>query len=335
MTKEEIEAAKLLTKCKSSAISQINTCYHPSCTDKSINSHILQKNGILSTIAEERHLWEMGIDNFKKPQFQFKRTGINQIYSFNCFCNKHDTELFEKIETEEIDFNDYESCLLFTLRTIYNEIWRKEVNIKFYDCLIKNRPDKFKNPAFLEHMRQEKLGIDDLKHTESEIWNDINNGTESFVFENRTISRIEMCLSSFYNYETTEEMQEYIRKHGKDMDRVSKIFVNIFPYKENSVLLMGFHKKDEQKVKGYFYTFFKEAEKRVQRKLTNLMLFQCETWVVSHQLYKNKIAGIESLFAVGVSFSVENLNERQVFDLNIFKDNFKEKYKSWNKKYVG
>ena len=68
MTKEEIEAAKLLTKCKSSAISQINTCYHPSCTDKSINSHILQKNGILSTIAEERHLWEMGIDNFKKPQ---------------------------------------------------------------------------------------------------------------------------------------------------------------------------------------------------------------------------------------------------------------------------
>ena len=335
MTKEEIEAAKLLTKCKSSAISEINTCYHPSCSDKSINSHILQKNGILSTIAKDRHLWEMGIDNFKMPPFQFKRTGINQIYSFNCFCSKHDSELFEKIETEEIDFNDYVSCLLFTLRTIYNEIWRKEVNIKFYDCLIKERPDKFKNPAFLEHMRQEKLGINDLKHVESEIWKDINIGTESFVFENRTISRIEMCLSSFYNFDTTQEMGEYIRKHGKDMDRVSEIFVNIFPYKENSILLMGFHKKDEQKVKGYFYTFFKEAEKRVQRKLTNLMLFQCETWVVSDQFYENKIAGIESLFADGVSFSVKNLNERQIFDLNIFKDNFKEKYKRWNKNTLG
>jgi hypothetical protein len=335
MTKEEIEDAKLLTKCKSFAISQINTCYHPSCTDKSINSHILQKNGILSTIAMDRHLWEMGIDNFKKPHYQFKRTGINQIYSFNCFCNKHDTELFKKIETEDIDFNDYESCLLFTLRAIYNELWKKEVSVKICDCLIKNRPDKFKNYAFLERIRQEKLGIGDLKHTESEIWKDINTRTESFVFENRTISRIEMCLSSFYNYDTTKEMEDYIRKHGKDMDRVSEIFVNIFPFGENSVLLMGFNKKDEQKVKGYFYTFFKEAEKKVQRKLTNLMLFRCETWVVSDQLYKNKIAGIENLFADGVLFSLKNFNERKVFDLNIFKDDFKEKYKIWNKNYVG
>jgi hypothetical protein len=335
MTKDEIKFAKLFTKCKSAGISSINVCYHPKCNEKSINSHILQKNGILSTIATDRHIWEPEIDNFKKPQFQFKRNGINQVYSFNCFCDKHDTDLFKKIENNKIDFNDYESCLLFTLRTLYNEIWRKEVNIKMYDCLLKENPESYNNPHFLEHIRQEKLGLGDLKFMETEIWNDFDNGTESYVFENRKISKTDLCLSSFYNYDTTEEMNEYRMKYGKDMERVAEIFINVFPYENQSILLMGYNKKDEQKVKGYFYTFFRENEKRVQRKLTNLMLFQCETWVISDNFYNNKVKGIEKLFASGFSFSCNNPNERQMFPLNIFKDSFKGDYNKWIEKYVG
>lgn len=335
MTKEEIEFAKLFTECKSGAISRINTCYHPNCNEKSINSHILQKNGILSEIAPDKHLWELEINNFKKPQFQFKRTGINRIYSFNCFCNNHDTELFRKIETQEIDFNDYESCLLFALRTVYNEIWRKEVILKMYESLIEKSPDKFDNPSFLEHIKQEKLGLTDLQFMESEIWKDLNNKTESYVFKSRKISNIDICMSSFFNYDTTEEMNNYSKELGKDMERVSELFINIFPYNKETILLMGYHKQDEVKVKGYFFTYFKENLKRVHRKLTNLMLFQCETWVVSDSLFKSKIEGVENLFADGVAFSVKNLNERQTSDLDIFKDDFKEKFKAWNTKYVG
>jgi hypothetical protein len=335
MTKEEIEFAKLFTKCKNEGISSINICYHPKCSAKSINSHILQKNGILSSIAVDKHLWGFEIDTFKTPQFQFKRTGINKIYSFNCFCNQHDTDLFKKIENDNIDFNDYESCLLFTLRTVYNEIWRKQINIKMYDCLLREEPSKFNNPHFLEHVKQEKLGLGDLKFTESEIWNDLENGSKSYVFEKREMNEIDLCLSAFYNYDTSEEMNAYRNKHGKDMDRVAEIFINIFPYKNQSILLKGYHKKDETKVKGYFYSFFKESEKKVQRKLTNLMLFQCETWVVSDKLFANKIKGIENLFANATSFSNQNLNERRNFDLNIYKDDFNKKFQYWNNKYVG
>jgi hypothetical protein len=114
MTKDEIKFAKLFTKWKSAGFSSINVCYHPKCNEKSINSHILQKNGILTTIATDRHIWKPEIDNFKKPQFQFKRNGINQVYSFNCLCDKHDTDLFKKIENIKINFNDYASYLLFT-----------------------------------------------------------------------------------------------------------------------------------------------------------------------------------------------------------------------------
>ncbi|ARV15359.1 hypothetical protein [Polaribacter sp. SA4-12] len=335
MTNREIESAKLFTKCKKKGISSIDICYHPKCTEKSINSHILQKNGILSKIATDRHLYELKINSFKETKMQFKRTGINDIFSFNCFCKKHDTELFKKIENNKIDFDDYESCLLFTLRTIYNEIWRKEVNIKMFDCLLQENPFQFNNPYFLEYVRQEKLGLKDLKLTESEIWKDLDKGTESYVFENRKMTKIDLCLSAFYNYETTEELHKYRIKFGKDMERVSEIFINIFPYEDKSILLSGYNKKNESKVKGYFNTFFKENEKRVQRKLTNLMLFQCETWVVSEYLYNTKIKGIEKIFANGVKLSCNNPNERQTFDLNIYKDSFKKDYEKWNKKYVG
>jgi hypothetical protein len=239
--------------------------------------------------------------------------------------------LFKGIEGEKIDFNNYKSCLLFTLRTIYNEIWRKEVNIKMYDCLLEKDPEKCDNPYFREWVKQETLGLRDLRFTESEIWKDLNSNTESFVFENTEIDKLDICLSAFYNYDTTLEMGEYIQNHGKDMDRVSQIFVNIFPYLNRTVLLMGYYKVDEKKVKGYFYTYFKESKKRVQRKLTNLILFRCETWVVSDKLYSLKIAGVENLFSKTIEYSLRNMNERKCYDLNIYKTSFKEDLRKWIK----
>ena len=124
--KEQIKFAKLFHDCKKKAVKEIKTCYHPECNEKSINSHILQKNGILSSIAFDNHLWEHQINHFKEPHFYFKRTGINEIFSFKCFCENHDNQLFKKIESKNIDFTDYESLLLFTLRTIYNENLEKK-----------------------------------------------------------------------------------------------------------------------------------------------------------------------------------------------------------------
>lgn len=327
-----MEFAKLFLDCKKKAIREIKTCYHPECNEKSINSHILQKNGILSSIAFDNHLWEHQINPFKTPHFYFKKTGINDIFSFNCFCERHDNELFKKIETKNIDFKDYECLLLFTLRTIYNEKFRKEVNIRMYELMIEKGDLMPEQEQFMiNHVEQEKLGILDLKANENDIWSDLNNKSESFVFEVRELKLIEICLSAFYNYETTIEMNNYRIKYGKDMDRISEIFINLFPFKGKSILIMGYNKKDEKKVKGYFYTFFKESEKRVQRKITNLFLFACETWVISNDFYIEKIKGIENIIADASNYSTKNMNERQSFPLNFCSSNFKNDMKKWKK----
>lgn len=330
MNTEQIQFSKFFHETKKAAIKSIVSCYHPYCNEKSINSHILQKNGILSSISKDNHLWEHVLNQFKEPHFQFKRTGINEIFSFNCFCQKHDSELFKSIETENIDFKSYKSCLLFTLRTIYNEKFRKEVNIKIYETILVSELYKNKNLEFIKlTLEQEKLGWNDLLQNENDIWKDLNENSQSFVFEVREIEKIELCLSAFFNYETTIEMNLYRHQYGKDMDRISDIFINLFPYKNKSVLLMGYNKIDEKSVKGYFYTYFKESEKRVQRKLTNLFLFACETWVISEKLYTQKFKGIEDAIAYASKYSIKNYNERQNFALNMFLENFKFEMQKW------
>lgn len=328
---EEIKIAKAFHDCKSKAIDEIKICFHPTCNEKSINSHILQKNGILSSIAEEGHVTEMHINKFKENPHSFRKIGINKAFSFNCFCQTHDTELFKTIEIEEIDFSNYRNLLLFTLRTVYNEKFRKLVNVNMYECLIQNHSDLY-DIDFLEgQLSQEKLGVTDLQKTEDVIWKDIDTGSESYVFNVREISKKEICLSAFYNYETSIELQRYIFKHHKDKEDVIDIFVNLFPHKNKSVFMMAYKKDNESDVKAYINEFFTENEKRLERKITNLMMFQCETWVVSNKFYSKKIEKNEEAFSYAVSFSGRNMNERKFFDLNVFQDDFGNKYRIFKK----
>ncbi|MGY5353583.1 hypothetical protein [Wenyingzhuangia sp. IMCC45467] len=331
---EEKKIAAAFQKCKLKAINEINTCFHPECNEKSINSHILQKNGILSTLEKDRHVMEMGIDPFKSEIHYFNKVGINKAYSFKCFCNPHDTNLFKNIETDKIDFTKYSNLILFTLRTIYNEKFRKLVNIRMREFLIMEHSDLFNTVFLTGQNEQEKLGLSDIEKVENVIWNDINNKTQSFVFLTREVSHIDLCLSSFYNYETSIELQNYIKQHGKDKEDVSDIFINVFPYKGKTTVIMGYQKVHEKEVKSYVNTIMKENEKRFFRKLTNLLMFQCETWVTSEKFYKIRIKNCEEYFGMAAEYSNNNLNERQFFLINLFEENFCGLMKKW-KKNVG
>lgn len=328
---EKLKIAKAFHDCKSKAIEEINVCFHPNCDKKSINSHILQKNGILSSIAEDGHVTEMQINKFNETEHFFKKVGLKKAFSFNCFCQTHDTELFKNIELEEIDFSNYRNLLLFTLRTLYNEKFRKLVNISMYKCLFTNHSELFDKNILKGMISQEKLGITDLKKTESLIWKDLNSGSESYVFKIREISKRDICLSAFYNYETSLELQQYIRNHQKEKEDVTAIFVNIFPYKSKSIFMMAYKKENESEAKAYVNQFFKENEKRLERRITNLMMFQCETWVVSNNFYKKRIEKNKEAFSFAIWFSNKNINERKFFDLNIFQEDFTNKYKLFKK----
>ncbi|OXA93794.1 hypothetical protein [Flavobacterium hercynium] len=325
------QSAKAFQDCKMKAVKKIKICFHPNCTEKSINSHILQKNGILSTIAEGRHVMQPFINQFSNPSVSIKAIGLNEAFSFNCFCLEHDTKLFTTIETNEIDFGNYKNCLLFTLRTIYNEKFRKLVNVDVYSCLESNHSNLYNCSMLREMSFEENLGIMDIARTEMLIWNDINNNTESFVFRVREIEKKEICLSSFYNYETSQELNFYHYINGKQKEEVVDIFINLFPYKDKSILMMGYKKSEENLVSKYVESFFSDNEETLESKITNLMFFQCETWAISPSLYKMRIEGNNTILKETLKFSAQNDNERLFFDINIFRDDFNKKFNIFKK----
>ena len=305
----------------------------------------MQKNGILSSISEDQHLWESSIDHFKQEYSRFNRKGINKIYTFtgfcnnhdsSIFCNNHDPSIFSKIEIQgTIDFQDYEFCLLFALRTSYNELWLKEVVIKMQECVIDHSGVETNNEMLKETIRQNKLGINDLEFYTKSMWYDLKNETESFVFEYREMDYREICLNAIFTYDTSSEIMDYQYKFGEDMERTSEIFISYFPYNNKSILLMGYHKEDTSKVKSYVNLFFKENIKRTHKRLSSLIIFNCETWVISSLFYKEKFQGLDNEFFKAMRFSGKNGNERKTFNIDLFKPNFKENFRGFIDKNVG
>jgi len=95
--------------------------------------------------------------------------------------------------------------------------------------------------------------------------------------------------------------------------------------------MMAYKKKDERTVKQYVNSIFKESENRLLSKLTNLVLFQCETWVTSESFYKERIKNCENYFGYATDFSNANDNERIFFKLNLFKESFCKDIRQWSK----
>ena len=91
-----------------------------------------------------------------------------------------------------------------------------------------NRSGEMNLELLVGFMEQQLLGLDDLQKNADDIWDDYENGTENFIFQYRELTKIDICLSAFYNYETTLEMHNYKLREGKDMDRISEVFINFF-----------------------------------------------------------------------------------------------------------
>ncbi|HPE58266.1 MAG TPA: hypothetical protein PK904_17810 [Bacteroidales bacterium] len=334
---EIIEYNNLWIKAKKKAIDNIDKCFYPGCEEKSIKSHILQRNGILSPLIEDGHLYQMEINLYKEPINYFVRTGAGEAFSFNCFCNIHDNQLFKPIETHPIDFSLYRNRLLFLVRAKLNEKFRKMVVIDIWSQLIdfyKRKGDHYIVNDLMAKKLNGQQGLSDILMSEQVIWNDLDSGSESFVIEFREIEFLPICLASFFDHETTDEINRYRELQGKDMEKLSSIFITVFPYNKKSIIMLAYRQSDEKILKGYVNKYLKESEKKLQRLITNLMLFQCETWVMSEDFFLKRIHKCQDFFHLAAKFSYQNNNERRNFDLNMFREGFCEKTKTWENLYT-
>jgi hypothetical protein len=330
MSKINLEEANALNDSFKRASKVTFNCQYPKCDKKAINSHIFQKNGILSEIInEKKEVIDFKINQFNENTFLFGSLGWNKAFSFPCFCQEHDDNLFKPIEkNESLDFTDYNTCILFNVRLILNEIFRKKVLHKRNDILLDEYSELFDSTSLIIDNGMYRLAITELENTMLKLWNDLTNNTQLFHFDYRTMDRLDICMSAMYNPTTSESIM-------KNIFHVPDIFINLFPIsKSESILLMSYEKSNEPYCKQDLNTYFKEKEKRVQRKITNLIVFHCETWVISEKLFKNRIERCEQEMVDAAKFSIANSDsERRNYDINLWLNNFPDKLKSLTKTF--
>lgn len=320
MANEYKKYQDILNKLFKKALDQPRNCSYPGCNKPAINSHVLQKNGILNGIQNSGHIRVSEADFINPELFYFKRKGINKSFTFKGFCSDHDKTIFSPIEDYEINFEDYKSQLLFTYRTVLNERYKKEVMLDWH----KFQKESYSLRGVVDFARldktdeQQKIGIKDINYYIEKVESDIITNTENFTFKVRYTKPSEICLASHFSYETTREQLKIIDKTGNDFNLLTAIFISFFPIEAENVLVMGYLKEHEGKCGTFVNSFFDCTEDILFKKISNLLLCRCEMWACSDQFYFKLIKPHEKEVNKIFKESAVSVDENRDLDFNIF-----------------
>ncbi|MGZ5303629.1 MAG: hypothetical protein ACXWDO_05925, partial [Bacteroidia bacterium] len=133
------EVTNFVEKLRKKTFEAKRVCLAKDCDSFAINSHLLQKRGIINNISDNTNqVYELSYDLFKPNHVIFKRRSINDAFTFKGFCNLHDTKIFKSIEDGSNIFTDYESQILYAYRSTMMEIRKKELVVDFFERILKS-----------------------------------------------------------------------------------------------------------------------------------------------------------------------------------------------------
>jgi hypothetical protein len=320
MDLNEVRAAKKRSERK------LRTCMFKDCTEKAIKSHVLQKNGILREISEDNHLIQLmspsPYEMDEKGISDFKRVGINEVYTFDGFCNAHDTEVFKPIETDpELNFELKEQQILFFYRGLCQEIRRKEIGIELIGDIRKLFP-----PGMIHIVDSMRDGFNDglrnLNYFKGELETSIETKNfDNFIAETIKIPRIELCISGSLNIGDliVPENTDYESWRANKQIPFTTSFINIFPKSTNSYAICGYHVDYPCLWTRQFVNDLKSFNKeQIFKQLSDLVALRLEFWTMSQGLFRkieqDKLDKYKNLFMENIF----NHSPRLTTDLNLF-----------------
>ncbi|CAL2085845.1 conserved hypothetical protein [Tenacibaculum sp. 190524A05c] len=296
------------------------------CEEKSINSHLLQKNGILNIISSNNHIIQITGNDFFKAEKEgiigIKSIGINRAMSYPLFCNIHDTNIFAPVETEEYSLNDYTSQLLFSYRSLCAEIRKKMINTDIFER-IKNSRQFAVNFELLKlaqsQIEANSMGIQDLNWYKNIMELEINNSynTTDYIFEKIDYDFIPISASAVYSpINPSEHTLEVL----KDSEKIlNYIFINLIPQEDKLTLIIGYHKlKTNNWIKEYITSWKGLSDIEFEKKLTDLFATKIETWVISPDYWKELETKNIKAFKDYWNDNANNLRITQSVDFNLF-----------------
>ncbi len=264
------------------------TCIEYGCKDAAINSHLLQRNGILNYVAEDGKVVMpciKSIFGYKDSEslIEFKKIGLKEALSLDVFCSQHDTNLFKEIEGGCIDYDNYRHCALFCYRSLCAEIRMKEIEIEKYKLLLNSDilNDNISYGKMMILAQQEAMmEIGKMENEQYRYWlyEDLHNHTESFVFKAFDIPIKGLFASAASSMFMTE-------KEYKSPDLMDLLLIQIIPQKENSRIMFGYHKQHANKNYEPYIEKWRNVKKEDIGFMLTGMLIQLLHWGMAPSLF--------------------------------------------------
>ncbi|MBR4129743.1 MAG: hypothetical protein IKU02_02335 [Bacteroidaceae bacterium] len=261
-------------------------CLCPNCQKAAINSHLLQRNGILDNVAENGHLYEARIkDVYRRINddeiVEIKKVGIGQAISYPLFCSEHDSALFKPIEGKLIDFDDYHSQLLFSYRSLCSEIRKKEFNIERYNGTLIEDNVKF------ELLLGEKLGLEDLRYYKGVFETEIVKPQNKFTFLHLTYPFIPVFASGTSTYFMFDDTFVNFTEGIQNGQIIDCFFINIIPQKNSLEIIIGYNNEHTNDCLDKFTQSWKNlSTNQLLNKIVDLFNYSIESWGMSPSFYK-------------------------------------------------
>ena len=309
-------------KLKKRSFDKQRTCYHPGCQNVAINSHLLQKRGILNRLTSNdcNCIYEIEYSPFLSDQFKFKCNGLSKSLTFKGFCSEHDFELFKPIEKENTILNSYLGNLLLAYRALLNEKRKKEIMIDWYKSLLNSSRTELVNshPQLHDSIKHFELGVRDNQNLKEKIEEDLNEpSSRSFIFFERNLPYFEICTSAVFSYESIKETH-YLTRNFPD-EPLTTFLINIVPEKDYLYVSIGCHLNGKEKIDEYKDYWATLSDEEGLKELSDILLLNIETWACSPKFYLEYLKARErEIFSI-IRDSV-NLNFRDTkINFNIFK----------------
>lgn len=265
------------------------SCIEYGCENHAINSHLLQRNGILNYVAENGKVVMIepisifGLNNQNSP-IEFKKIGIKEALSYDVFCSHHDVELFKEIEDGHFDSNNYRHCALFYYRTISAESRLKEIEIEKYEAMLDSEVfNEFVPSLDMQLIYGQKLMMTysrmEIDAYRSWIYDDLHNNTENFIFESFEIPINGIFASTISSLFLTEN-------ELTSLDIPQYLFIQIIPKETNSLIMFGYHKQHKHvQYESYIERWRSVTKDNIGYMLTGLLI-QSNQWGMSPSLYE-------------------------------------------------
>ncbi len=262
-------------------------CLIEGCPCIAINSHLLQRNGILNILCDDDHLYEYRVDSpFKwtknKLPFKITRVGIHQeALSQYLFCPTHDNQLFKPIETYPIDMFDYTNQLLFCYRATCGEFRRnekvKELYKRFFDAQSLNFPTS-EIQILIDGTIQ---GLSDLQYYQNEFLNEFQDPQKRFHFNSFELPFYSIYASASFNSPPVSR---------SPIKPLNAVFINLIPKKTSLQIIIGYHTAHKDSWIDDFISSWQNASDEILEQKLSLLFTKVESCGMSGSVYRNLTA---------------------------------------------